>query len=512
MSSEVINFFPVAGGIKLVFNSSFLKELFKKENEKLIYKNFDLFLKAIKKISKNNGLVYVVDKKKSVVFLDEDKNIFLEKFLEKNQVEHCKNLIFGIKKHNAVLDLSQTGAGKTYTAIATAKFLGRKIVAITTLTNKAKWFEVAKLANVKIFVTTYESLKSKNSVIFKKEKKYFWQIKKENFLIVFDEAHKLINKKTINQKILLSAVVQKIPVLILSATLFDNPFEFRGLGFALGIYNEENEYLSWLKTQKADISEQESKKWLINKKEKLKIIARIKKELLEEKRASEILINYSVNNIIKPVLIKDSRVPKIVKAEISLLRLKENKNLFSKFLISRQISELEKIPYIYKKILDLISTEKSIIVFFNFLKSIEILSKMLHTNSFIIGKMNKLERKKVMQNFQIGKEKILLASDAAIEGIDLDDQVGDFPRVTFISPRWSGKKLKQILGRTVRTSTKSDVIQYIVFRDVEKQVYKKMQERADVLDVLSDSDFLEVFEKNKEKKNESVGVKEENCV
>ena len=45
-------------------------------------------------------------------------------YLKEYQVNHVKNLIFALRYNNAAVDLSDTGTGKTWTALIVCKEMG----------------------------------------------------------------------------------------------------------------------------------------------------------------------------------------------------------------------------------------------------------------------------------------------------------------------------------------------------------------------------------------------------
>lgn len=456
----------------------------------------DELLQTAKKQAQNIGFDFFYNAKNQTVFFIESKEKFLNRFLLPNQVDHTKKLISSIQKHNAGLDISQTGSGKTFSAVAVAKILQKKMVVITTVSNSEKWRLVAQRAKVPCHATTYEKIRSKKNKIVKQDGKFVWNLDNQKYLIVYDEAHKTVNQNTINQKIMVAGILQKIPMLILSATMADNPFEFRALGLALGIYSNTQDYNNWLRQHKANPENQETKKWSIPKEEKKQEIKKIRNFLFSTGRVSEIPISYQTKNNIVPVLV-EAHPPEFLRPRILELQqeIANHTDEFTSTIKKRQLAELLKIAFIARQAIKDYKQRKSVIIFLNFLESINILSQVLKTKSIIIGEMNKKERTIIMRAFQSGQNRILLCSDAAIEGIDLDDQKGDRPRETYISPRWSGKKLKQTLGRAVRTTTKSNTTQNIIFlKDtIEEKVYSRMTERAELLSTLSEEQWEDML-------------------
>lgn len=497
----VLQIIKNTGGYSLLSTTDKFYRLSARYNLPTFFLKITDLTNTIKDFAEAIDLQFFFNKKKQIIVLKEKPEKFLKGFLLSNQVLHAKKLIQALKKYNSAIDISQAGAGKTYTAVAAAKVLEKKIIVITTLTNSNKWKEVSAIAKVQNHVTTYESLRSKNNQFISQNDFYRWNIDPQKFLIIYDEAHKTINKETINQKILLAAIIQKIPVLFLSASLADNPFEFRAIGFALRIYKNIGEYNLWLQNHQALPENQNTKNWKIPLSEKRKEMQRIRRFLFNTGRASEIPVSYQVKNNIIPVLIKKQKQNLQIQEAIEAIKLEATEEKpFVKILRERQISELQKIKYIYNEARKDIAKGFYVIVFLNFIETIYFLAEMFSTNSYLIGSMSKTERNFVIRNFQNGSSKILICSDAGIEGIDLDDKTGQNPRITYISPKWSGKKFKQIIGRAVRTTTKSNTTQKIVFIDnsIEKKVYKKMNERIEVLKTLNEKEWDYILFEEKE--------------
>src|SRR5208282_3763065 len=83
------------------------------------------------------------------------------KHLLGHQVLHTQNLIYSIKKHGSALDCSDTGSGKSYSAVAACKQLGLRPLfigpkaGIPNLYSVCEIFGVEPLGNV-----NYETLKN----------------------------------------------------------------------------------------------------------------------------------------------------------------------------------------------------------------------------------------------------------------------------------------------------------------------------------------------------------------
>ena len=88
-----------------------------------------------------------------------DKNI--QKLLFDYQVLHVQNLINCLNNNNTVIDTSDTGCGKTYSAIAMCKQLNLTPIIFCPKTIMSNWNKVAKLFKVKpLFICNYETIRN----------------------------------------------------------------------------------------------------------------------------------------------------------------------------------------------------------------------------------------------------------------------------------------------------------------------------------------------------------------
>lgn len=205
------------------------------------------------------------------------------------QIEHIQNLIYSLLEYAKALDASDTGTGKTYSAIALCLQLGLKLLVIGPKSVIPAWFKVAEEFGVELLgIVNYEAIKngkyytdiseyecgarticpyvdvikenartSKGELIYTKSgrikkmiKKITWKLP-ENTLIVFDEAHKGKNgtgrpsDSTGNSQLIISvkdflSKEKRIYGLFLSATITDKLDNFAVLGYLMDFYRPYN--------------------------------------------------------------------------------------------------------------------------------------------------------------------------------------------------------------------------------------------------------------------------------
>ncbi len=73
------------------------------------------------------------------------------------QINNAENIIRILGKNNSVLDASDTGTGKTYTAVASCASMNKIPLVVCPKAVMATWKNVCKIFNVKtFFIVNYE--------------------------------------------------------------------------------------------------------------------------------------------------------------------------------------------------------------------------------------------------------------------------------------------------------------------------------------------------------------------
>ena len=447
----------------------------------------------------------------SILNVEIDKNI--QDNLLDYQILHVQNLIGAINKNNIAIDTSDTGCGKTYCALAICKQLNLEPIIICPKSIISNWRRISDKFKVNpLFICNYETIrrckyydgydmnKRKHCPYLSfKEKTFSWHNLKKNNIIIFDEAHFCKTKSTLNGRLLISSFPYK--KLLLSATLIDDIKSFEIFTYVLGWCNNVK------RTKKYLMAETNNYKSFgyINKKLYPKYASRISiKELGDRFPKNNIIIdsydddNY---NLIDEEYRKIKEYYKMLDEKQD--KMNENKifgkvnkaSILADISFSRQKIELYKIEII----IDLISQYKenkySIVVFVNFNKTLEMLSKLLDVNCLVHGSQTFEERRKNIKAFQKNKERVIICNMAAGgQSINLHDEIGDFPRVSLIVPSYSSTQLVQALGRIHRAGSKSPATQRIIFCSgtVEEHICKRLKDKVNNLSSFNDND-LNIF-------------------
>ncbi|MCK9281501.1 MAG: DEAD/DEAH box helicase family protein [Melioribacteraceae bacterium] len=443
------------------------------------------------------------------------------------QIDHTKILISDMIESGNALDASDTGAGKTYTALAIARYFNLPAMILVPKTAIPKWKKVAKIFGVKVFVSNYEQFKNGNTPFcqpftiqkIKKKKNpdgltydeipyeevnFKWEFEKER-IIIFDEAHRCKNRNTQNSRLLTSVLSATKHVLCLSATIADNPLQMYALGIALGLFKDERGFYSWC--YKRGVSRSFfGLEFSGTKKDLAKVHNDIFPHHGHRITTSEVegfpenlIISdaYEMGNSKQIQSVYDHMYYELEKLHS---RKKEDKkegqgqHLVER-LRARQEIELLKIPAFVEMAEDAVEEGMSVAIFLNFEESVKALSERLKIDCIITGKVSAADREKNRMSFQKGKERIIiLNTQAGGESIDLHDEFGNYPRLSLISPTYSAQTLKQVLGRLPRTGAKSKVIQKIVFAagTVEEEVADRVTEKIKNISVINDGDLEEL--------------------
>ena len=144
----------------------------------------------------------------------------------------------------------------------------------------------------------------------------------------------------------------------------------------------------------------------------------------------------------------------------------------------------------------------SVVVFVNFTETLRAIAKRLNTLCIFDGKTKDEVRQQSVDDFQSGKEKVILVNIASGgAGLSLHDIHGINPRLTLISPSYSAVLMRQATGRVWRENARSKSVQKIVFvaGTIEEQVCDNVKEKLKNLDLLNDGDLT--YEKRYESIN-----------
>lgn len=477
-----------------------------------IMKRFDDMI-TIDEAPSSDDLKDQKDREEKTQDILDETGLCFKSELFKYQRHHTKILIHALKKHGCAVDASDTGTGKTHCAIIAAKNLGYNIIVMCPKSVIPAWQRAGTFHNYKnidnstnlkklkkdkwIYVTNYEQFKFNNSMFLKvktdketKKQIYTWKVPKKIVLIV-DECHRAKNHKTQNSKMLYAAYIEKIPMMLLSATMIDRVPYMYTIGYLTGIFHSVMHFKQWIKNRKLEYPDQNPSKICMKK---------LHDHIFPE-RGSRMTIDqlgdkFPDNNIIyEPCQIGSENkqihaiYAKMVSSVEKIIANKGDSNcILTVMLRARQSAELMKVVIIAQMVQDFLDEGKSVAVFLSFNDSIEQLALTLKTECVITGD-NPEERQELIDQFQADKSRIIICnSKAGGVGISLHDLNGNYPRVSIIVPSWSAMEVKQCLGRIARAGGKTKCIQKILYcsDSIEETIVALIKKKIENIDMVND--------------------------
>ena len=319
------------------------------------------------------------------------------------QIGNVSNIIRILKSNNSVLDASDTGTGKTYTAIAACAQLKLKPIVICPRSVIFTWKNVSKIFKIEpFFIANYETLKHgkyynnkgkrvKCPYLFfdsKTENKfnmYSWKFNqkdKENLIFIFDEVHKCTNFDTQNGQLLLSAKNTGIPMMILSATIADKPEKIKMFSYILNFIDksvQEKQNLTF--EQYINVID----KWLFRGTTPMVRIhnmiypdrgTRMRIDNIEGFPETQILpVPYTIDKKTESEIEKEYESIRNLLDELKEKKFKDKGNILVKVLRAHQKIELLKMPLFIELTKEFRNEGKSVVIFVNFTDSLKTLSK-----------------------------------------------------------------------------------------------------------------------------------------
>jgi SNF2 family DNA or RNA helicase len=449
-----------------------------------------------------------------------------KKLLLPYQIGNAENIIRILTNNTTCGDFSDTGTGKTYTAIAACATMKLNPIIICPKSVMNIWKKVCEIFNVKPFIiVNYETIKnmkmydkSGNRKLCsyirydEKNKKYIWKDLPEKCVFVFDEVHKSCNINSYNGKLLLSTKDTNKYIIMLSATAADTVEKVRVFAYMLNFISKSEvdanklDFNGYMKLIDAWINRDD------------KIMIRFHNMLMPSRMTRmtiDTIPDFPKSIITAKPFSMGKKTEEKIQKEYSIIfdaleELKEKKkkdkhNPLVSILRATQAVEMLKVATIVELAIDFLEQHFSIVIFVNFSKTLDMLASLLKTNCVIRGEQSDNERQTNIDLFQNNKEKIIICMiQAGGVGISLHDLHGR-KRVSLISPCWSAIVLKQAIGRIFRAGSKSTSLQYIIFTSntVEEKISDKLEIKLKTLDSLNDGDVNIkniVFEKKPEQR------------
>jgi hypothetical protein len=293
-------------------------------------------------------------------------------------------------------------------------------------------------------------------------------------------------------------------MLFCSATNATNPLELRTVGTCLKLFKGATAYYQWC-YEHGVYKGRFGLEFTSDMKLRQKVLKKLHTDIFINRGVRltrDTIPNFPESEIIAECYnMDDEDVKKINKCheemqkelkELAKLTKADKASELTAILRARQGIELVKVPLFMDMIEEGLEDGMSVVVFVNFTETLRAIAKRLNTLCIFDGKTKDEVRQQSVDDFQSGKEKVILVNIASGgAGLSLHDINGMNPRLTLISPSYSAVLMRQATGRVWRENAKSKSVQKIVFvaGTVEEQVCDNVREKLKNLDLLNDGDL-----------------------
>lgn len=416
-------------------------------------------------------------------------------------------------------DCSDTGIGKTATAVIMAKTLKLKPLIVCPLSVVSHWFRFLEQFGCEYYgVANYEKMHNckyynasnsneavlcpyieknllkgehANEYASKRSKRgthnsYKWHLPAD-CLLIFDEAHRCKNPRTLNSVMLFTAANTNASIMLLSATLADKPENFALAGYVLWLYPSIRNAKSWITLQGKGLDNP-----------MLGVHKSLFPACARRIRIKDLGALFPSNTIIAECYNMETAKEieeqyAIISQEVERLKTAEDRSTsLAAILYARMRIEQLRIPWMLEMARQLEAEGNSVPIFCNFTNTVQIIAEQLGTKCIVYGQQSRAERDANIALFQADKEHFIICNiDSGKEGISLQDRHGDRPRCALISPTWNATSLKQALGRCHRAEGRTPVRQWIPFcKDtIEEHVCRIIKAKLENLGALNDGDL-----------------------
>jgi superfamily II DNA or RNA helicase len=366
--------------------------------------------------------------------------------------------------------------------------------------------------------------------IKKRKHEYKFYLPKDT-LVIFDEAHRCKNWSSQTSSLLIAISKCDCKIMMLSATLTDKIDCFKPFGIVLDFYKVLEGYRPWIKSKEI-INKIKYKDWEEEKK-RLDIVhnavfpqygSRMKIKELGNLFPSNTI---TANSYFLDDHLKVEELYKEINKEIEDIHNLEKKSKALGVIIrNRMRIEMLKVTLFMELTNEALESGYSVVIFVNYIGTLEYLCYHMKCDCIIKGGQELEDRDNMIKDFQANKKKLIIVmQQAGGVGISLHDIHGAHPRMSIISPSWSGQEMRQTLGRIHRAGSKTPAIQKIVYvaQTYEEQLCNIIKTKLRNIDALNDGDLSEYkleeiqFEENKNKdidhaENKQILVNNQNLV
>lgn len=409
--------------------------------------------------------------------------------LRPSQITAAAKLGSALQTKGWGLDASETGCGKTFTAMEVARAQGLKPLVLCPKTTKTGWVRAAEQFGITLEdVLTPEQLRLGRTRWWNPVDK--WAKLPKGCMLVWDEVHRgTAGADSKLNEILGQTKPYRVPTLCMSATPASSPLNMRGLGFLADLHKfNTTDFYRWCRENGCykPLNDPYGRWFFGNTPKHRAIMASIFQRL-------------------EPVMVRNRKqdMPDFPECQIDvelvdvLDSLAEINAAYQQFdyafgeqqegsaalpveLQSR--IEQAKMEVLKTEATDLVAEGNSVVVFFNLRKSVEGLFTELKKAgvpaTWMHGELSEEERQEAIDSFQSDQAHVfVVTAECGGPGLNLHASPGMRPRVSLLIPTWNAKSFQQCLGRIHRIGG-TKCLQKIILAagTLEESMYKRMNQ------------------------------------
>ncbi len=357
-------------------------------------------------------------------------------------------ILAALDRHQAAIDGSDLGIGKTYAAAAAIRELKRPTLVVAPLVALAGWRKAADHLGTSYSLSHYEALRMGKTPYGRWENplppggldyfhrcsmcqlkldlrlpptarcpyhplgihcitkikpkhnygKFYWH---ENIKqLAFDEIHRCSALDSLQSDMLVAAKRQRIPIIGLSATVAESPLDFRGLGYVLGLHHYTDFYQWAARHGCRRLPPLPGFQFAVGAEKQKQIMADIHAEIFPERGVRvrindlpagtfpDVQITAELYDLSEPALLASlyERMDEAIQG-LNLQRGLDldGDNPLTQLLRARQEAELLKVPILVELALDARASGLSVALFVNFRRTVDELCTRLKTKCRIDG-------------------------------------------------------------------------------------------------------------------------------
>ena len=336
-------------------------------------------------------------------------------------------------------------------------------------------------------------------------------------LLVFDEAHRCSALDSLHADMLIAAGRQKIRTLLMSATVAESPMQLRAIGFLLRLHNLIDSripgspvgFYKWAMGLGCRKLPFQGFHFAVGAERRKAILSKLHSDIFTNRGCRvriqdlgdafpDCQVTAELYNAKEAGRVEELfRTMEEAIRTLNDIRDGDPEHPLTVLLRANQEVELLKVPIFVELTQDALAEGKHVALFVNYRQTVEELCKRLKTDCRIdgsqIGVKGSKRRNQCVDDFLHDREPVIVASAAAGGiGIGLHDILGQFGRLGLISPGFSAKQFRQILGRLRRQGGKSAALYRAIFmaNTPDEKRHKALAAKLDCIDTLNDDDLM----------------------